>query len=47
MDYLRGEDSHVGQEKQLQFDMQLIESTVNNSKNLWREDFLLVWRKQH
>lgn len=37
MDYLRGEDSHVGQEKELQFDMQLIGGTVSYFKNVWRE----------
>lgn len=37
MDYLRGEDSHVGQEKELQFDVQLIGSTVSYFKNVWRE----------
>lgn len=42
MDYLRGVHSHVGQEKELQFDMQLIGGSVNYFKNAWREDFLLM-----
>lgn len=36
-DYLRGEDNHVGQEKELQFDMQLTGGTVSYFKNVWRE----------
>lgn len=37
MDYLRGVRSHIGQEKELQFDMQLIGGSVNYFKNAWRE----------
>lgn len=37
MDYLRGIHSHVGQEKELQFDMQLISGSVSYFKNAWRE----------
>lgn len=37
MDYLRGEDSYIGQEKELQSDMQLTGGTVSYFKNIWRE----------
>lgn len=48
VDHLRGEDCHVGQEKELQFDMQLIGGTVSYFKMYGgRKDFLLVWRKRH
>lgn len=43
-DYLRGEDSHVGQEKELQFEMQLTGGTLSAILEMEgeREDFLLM-----
>lgn len=49
MDYLRGVHSHVGPEKELQFDMQLIGGYINYFKNAWREGGRIscLRRKQH